>query len=260
MTNSMLFEGKDVEILVLNGNVLFNANHVGQVMGIKDIKSSIRNFNKNQRILVTNSDVHEMHFRKLNNAGELFLTESGVYKISFRSHKPEAERFTDWVADEVLPSIRKTGQYSVQEKPDSYMIEDRVERAQRWIEEQQEKRLIQENNKLLNEKIESDRPLVAFAGTVLKSSDNILVRELAKVMSDQGISMGEKRLYKWLRQQKMIMKSSTEPYQSAIDKGLFVREEKTVSIAYGEKLVFTTKVTPKGQVCIIEKYKELYVA
>ena len=67
---------------------------------------------------VKNSEVHNMHFRKLNNAGENFLTESGVYKLVFRSRKPNAEKFTDWVTDEVLPTLRKTGSYEMQkDKP-----------------------------------------------------------------------------------------------------------------------------------------------
>ena len=55
--------------------------------------------------------MHNLHIRKLNNAGENFLTESGVYKLVFKSHKPNAEAFTDWIVDEVIPTIRKTGGY-----------------------------------------------------------------------------------------------------------------------------------------------------
>lgn len=111
MENLMIFEGHDMEVFEFDGQVLFNPKHVAEILGIADVKSSTRNFNSKQLIKVKNSDVHNMHFRKLNNAGENFLTESGVYKLIFRSHKPEAERFSDWVTDEVLPSIRKTGGY-----------------------------------------------------------------------------------------------------------------------------------------------------
>lgn len=108
----MIFEGNEVEVLELNGEALFNPYHVGECLDIADVKSSIRNYNKNQIVKVKTSDVHNMHFRKLNNTGENFLTESGVYKLIFKSRKPNAEKFTDWIADEVLPSIRKTGTYS----------------------------------------------------------------------------------------------------------------------------------------------------
>lgn len=118
--NLLSFEGHDVEVFELNGIVLFNPKHVAECLDIADVKSSIRNFNKNQIVKVKNSDVHTMHFRKLNNAGENFLTESGVYKLVFKSRKPEAEKFSDWVTDEVLPTIRKHG---------AYMTEKTLERA-----------------------------------------------------------------------------------------------------------------------------------
>jgi len=110
----MIFEGHEVEVFELNGRALFNPKHVAACLDIADVNSSVRNFNDKQIIKVKNSDVHNMHIRKLNNAGENFLTESGVYKLVFKSHKPNAEAFTDWIADEVLPAIRKTGTY---EKP-----------------------------------------------------------------------------------------------------------------------------------------------
>lgn len=107
-----MFEGHEVEVIEINGQVLFNPKDVADILGIFDVNSSIRNFNKNQIVKVKNSDVHNLHIRKLNNAGENFLTENGVYKLVFKSHKPNAEKFTDWIADEVLPEIRKkTGGY-----------------------------------------------------------------------------------------------------------------------------------------------------
>lgn len=115
MNDLMIFEGKQVEIFKLNGKVLFNSKDVAEILEISDINSSIRNFNSNQVIKVKNSDLHNMHIRKLNNAGEKFLTESGVYKLVFKSRKPDAEKFTDWIADEVLPQIRETGSYSKEE-------------------------------------------------------------------------------------------------------------------------------------------------
>lgn len=109
--NLMVFEGHNVEIFEWEGKVLFNPKHVAECLEIKDVNSSIRNFNEKQVIKLTNLDVHDMHIRKLNNRGESFLTESGVYKLIFKSHKEEAEKFQDWVTDEVLPTIRKTGGY-----------------------------------------------------------------------------------------------------------------------------------------------------
>lgn len=115
---------------------------------------------------------------------------------------------------------------------------------------------VKEATKPLLDKIEEDKPLVAFADRVLKDGDNILVRELAKVASDQGYKIGEKKLYKKLREWGYIFKDGTEPKQKYIDNGYFVVESKIVQTPYGSRQVFTTKVTPKGQVKIVEKLLE----
>lgn len=113
MNDLMIFEGHEVEVFDLDGKVLFNHYHVGECLELSD--SAVRNYlakmNEKQAIIIKNSDVRDKDIRKLNNAGEKFITESGVYKLVFKSRKPNAEAFTDWVTDEVLPAIRKTGSY-----------------------------------------------------------------------------------------------------------------------------------------------------
>ena len=105
-------------------------------------------------------------------------------------------------------------------------------------------------------KIEEDKPLVDFSNQILKSSDNILIRELAKIISDEVIVIGQNRLYEKLREFKMIMKNSTEPYQAYVENGYFILEEKSVRTTYGTKLTKTTKITPKGQIAIVEKFRK----
>lgn len=95
MDNLMIFEGHEVEAFAFEGQILFNPKHVAEILDIVDVKSSICGFSEKQVVKVKNSDVHNMHLRKLNNAGENFLTESGVYKLVFKSRKPNAEKFTD---------------------------------------------------------------------------------------------------------------------------------------------------------------------
>lgn len=116
MNELMVFEGHEVEVFELNGEVLFNAKHVAEVLDIKNVNDNIRNMNDKQVVKLTNSKIGKTDFRKLHNTGENFLTESGVYKLVFKSHKPNAEKFTDWIADEVLPSLRKTGSYGMPKK------------------------------------------------------------------------------------------------------------------------------------------------
>lgn len=121
MNELMIFEGHEVEVFELNGEVLFNPYHVGKCLELGDsaVRMAVRNMNNKQTIKVKNSDVKSIDFRKLNNAGENFLTESGVYKLVFKSRKPNAEKFTDWVTDEVLPTLCKTGSYEMPKKKQS---------------------------------------------------------------------------------------------------------------------------------------------
>lgn len=107
----MIFEGNKVEVFEFKGEVLFNPKDVCKCLDIKDSNDAIKGFNANQKIKLKNSDTVNTLIRKLNNAGENFLTESGVYKLIFKSRKESAERFQDWVTDEVLPTIRKHGAY-----------------------------------------------------------------------------------------------------------------------------------------------------
>ena len=113
MNELMIFEGNNVEVFNWEDKVFFNPRDVGKCLELTDsaIRMAISKMNKNQVIKLTNSDVKDIDFRKLNNRGENFLTECGVFKLAFKSNKKEAENFTDWIADEVLPSIRKTGNY-----------------------------------------------------------------------------------------------------------------------------------------------------
>ena len=112
-----VFEGHEVKVFELNGQVLFNPYHVGECLDMASgtVKDHMAKMNNKQVIKVKNSDVGLTNFRKLNNAGENFLSESDVYKLVFKSRKTNAEAFTDWVTDEVLPTIRKTGSYTLEE-------------------------------------------------------------------------------------------------------------------------------------------------
>jgi len=132
---------------------------------------------------------------------------------------------------------------------DSYMIEDPIERAKAWIREQERKQA-------LVQAIEVQKPLVGFAETCARSEDSLLVRELAKLACKQGINTGEQRLYKKLREWKMIFANSTEPYQEYVDRGYFEVTQSPKETGKGVKVFKTTRVTPKGQIYILDRLKK----
>lgn len=199
MENLMIFEGHNMEVFEFDGQVLFNPKHVAEILGIADVKSSTRNFNDKQLVKLTNSKVHDMHFRKLHNTGENFLTESGVYKLIFRSHKPEAERFSDWVTDEVLPSIRKTGGYQKQLSPQEMMriqlgmIDDHEDRIKNLesnmvIDYGQQQTLRQHVNKaVLNALGGKDTEAYAYISKVVFAECNRDLQDRFKVNSRNNI-------------------------------------------------------------------------
>ena len=116
---------------------------------------------------------------------------------------------------------------------------------------------VEEATKPLLTKIKEDEPLVTFADRILKEGDNILVRDLAKIASDEGYKIGERRLYNKLREWKYICGNSTMPTQYAIEREYFIVETGTIHTPYGHKQIFTTKVTPKGQIHIVERLIKL---
>lgn len=171
MNELMIFEGHEVEAFELNGQVLFNPYHVGECLelGNDAVRKAMSRMNDKQFIKVRNSDVTNSNIRKLNNAGENFLTESGVYKLVFKSRKPNAEAFTDWVTDEVLPALRKTGSYETPKKKQS--SEERF----RIMEMNARSRMAQTYMKL------------AQVDTLSSTYKNVLVSKASEVLAGERI-------------------------------------------------------------------------
>lgn len=113
MNDLKVFEGKEVEVLDYNGKILFNPKQIAKCLEIGDsgLRNHLSEMNDFKRFKLKNSDVLLKDFRKLNNAGEVFITESGVYDLILKSRKSSAIKFKDWITEEVLPSIRKHGAY-----------------------------------------------------------------------------------------------------------------------------------------------------
>lgn len=107
----------------------------------------------------------------------------------------------------------------------------------------------------LLETIEEQKPKVEFAEKLLKTKDNILVREYAKVLCDEGFNIGEKKLFKWLRDGKYLM-STNEPYLKFIDNKTFLIKVGMVDTPFGQKQTRTTLITPEGQLYLFKKIKE----
>jgi len=191
----------------------------------------------------------------------IIINESGLYSLILSSKLPTAKKFKRWVTAEVLPAIRKTGGYIPSEGlSDLEIVSRALLISQRTIEEKN--KTIAAQTKTISEqaeKIQRDAPKVQFADSVSESSDCIMMRDLAKLLKQNGIDTGEKRLFAWLRESGYLIKqhgsSWNTPTQRAMELGLFKIAEKTVTSAYGgTQIDKTTRVTGKGQQYFLNKY------
>ena len=187
----------------------------------------------------------------------LCLKEQGLYFFLARSDKPLAVKYQMWIADEVMPSIRKTGMYATPAK-----IEDILNNPDAFIQALQAYKIEREKRIALEAKIEEDRPKVLFADALDVSNESILIGNLAKILRQNGIDIGQNRLFQWLRDNGFLIKCKGErwnmPTQDSLDRGLFEVKTRVINNPDGSnKVVRTTKVTPKGQIFFVNKFIEM---
>lgn len=184
----------------------------------------------------------------------LFVNEDGLYDVILDSRKTEARQFRKWITSEVLPTIRKHGAYMTDDalhkaiqNPD-FLIQLATE-----LKNEKQKRLVAEK------KIQETRPQVIFADAVTASSDSILVGELAKLIKQNGVDTGQRRLFKWLRGNGYLCKKTgecfNEPTQYSMELGLFEIKKTVIQKPDGSAIISkTVKVTGKGQVYFVNKF------
>lgn len=235
------FESHEVRSLLLNNEPWFVGKDVAEALGYSKARNAIATHidsedKKDAPIQGTLGGVQEM----------TVINESGLYSLVLSSKLPSAKKFKRWVTSEVLPALRKTGQYQVKELSGSELMARALIEAQNVLAAK-------------DKQIEAMKPKVVFADAVATSHTSILVGELAKILKQNGIDMGQKRLFAWLRENGFLIKRKGTDYnmptQKAMDLGLF--EIKEGSYVNGSGVNITTKtpkVTGKGQQYFINKF------
>lgn len=220
----------EVRTVIIDGEVWFVSNDIANALGYKDPYSAARkNVDDDDKTVCPIGSGAEM--RKM-----VIVNESGLYALIFGSQLPDAKKFKRWVTSEVLPSIRKTGSYSATEKQDSYMIEDPRKRAERWIEEYEEKRE-------LEEKLREAEPKIGYFDSLVDSKLLTNFRDTAKEL---GYSQTE--FTGWLLVKGYVYKDSKgiiKPYEPYRKQGLF--EMKDFKNPYNGFSGTRTYVTVKGK-------------
>lgn len=229
----------EIRTLEENGAVLFCGTDVARAMGYARPNAAV---SVHCRATVKRSSPISGKMQDIN-----FIPESDLYRLAFSSKLPTAERFTDWVTEEVLPSIRKTGGYVGN---DDLFLQTYLPNADEATRAMFRSTLATVRS--LNAKIEADKPKVLFADAVSTAKTSILVGELAKLLKQNGVDIGQNRLFEWLRGNGYLVRRRGSDYnmptQRAMDLGLFEIKETAIAHSDGHTSISkTTKVSAKGQ-------------
>lgn len=231
-----------------NGEFWLVGKDVARILGYAD---------ENKAIAMHVDDEDKLNDKtslSLGQRGGWLINESGLYSLVLSSKLPTAKKFRRWVTSEVLPSIRKHGAYMTPETLEAAVLNpDYLLKVATALKTETDKR------KALEAKISADAPKVLFADSVAASTSTVLVGELAKIMRQNGINMGEKRLFQWMRDNGYLIKRNGTDYnmptQASMEQGLFRIKETVISHSDGHTSVSKTpKVTGKGQTFFLNKF------
>lgn len=224
-----------------DGQVLFCGKDVAKALGYKDTTNAMK---RHCRGVVKRHPITDSLGRTQE---AVFITEPDLYRLITHSKLQTAERFERWVFEEVLPAIRRTGGYMVaakDETPEQIMAravlvaQDTIERQKKQIDEL--------------------KPKALFADAVAASDGTCLVGELAKMLKQNGVNIGQNRLFSWLRENGYLGKTGSNrnvPTQRSMEQGLFRIKETAVTHSDGHVTINRTpKVTGKGQRYFIEAF------
>lgn len=227
----------------INGEPWFNGTDITAALGYRNSRDAIAKHvaNEDSRLFLKSQIATLEDYP---NRGLTFINESGLYALIFGSKLESAQRFKHWVTAEVLPAIRKTGGYQAPQGKELLALA--VLEAQKTIEEQ-------------NKAIEQMKPKVIFADAVSTSQTSILIGDLAKLLRQNGVDIGQKRLFEYLRNHGYLIKRKGSdwnmPTQKSMNMGLFEIKESTHIDGNGCNIVTRTpKATGKAQIYFVNKF------
>lgn len=232
-----------VRTVVQGEDVWFVAKDVADVLEFSDTNAMTRHLDEDELMSVKLTGM---------NMKSTLMNESGLYSSILRSRKQQAKKFKKWVTNEVLPSIRKHGAYMIDK-----VLEQAVTNPDFAIGLLT--KLKEEKEKLVaaQQQIVKQQPLVTFAEACMQSNESLKVSEVAKLAAKHNIRIGQRQLFAKLREWNLMFKRSTEPTQSAVEKGYFEIAQGVKQKPSGEPFTWTTTyVTPKGQAYIIDRLKK----
>ena len=241
-----------VRTIELNNEPWFVGKDVAEILGYSNSRKALINHvadeDKTDGVTIRDSIGRDQN--------PIIINESGLYSLILSSKLPKAKQFKHWVTADVLPSIRKHGMYAADDLLDNpdlmiqIITELKEERQMRKLAQSKAEQLEQDNEKL--------QPKALFADAVSSSQTSILVGEMAKILKQNGIEMGQNRFFEWLRGNGYLMQNGSSknlPTQRAMELELFEIKETTRIAPDGAVVINKTpKVTPKGQIYFVNKF------
>jgi len=236
-----------VRVFDKDGEPWFVGKDVAEILGYTDTSQAIKAHVDDDDKLTRQFDVSGQ------SRNMITINESGVYSLVFQSKMPKAKEFKRWVTAEVLPSIRKHGGYLTPAKIEEVLSNpDTVIQLATQLKEERAKRQAAESA------LEEAKPAQIFAAAVTASPKAILIRGLANFLKQNGIDIGQNRLFTWMRDNGFLIKSGSErnmPTQRSMEMGLFQVKESAFLGPHGENvLTRTVKVTGKGQIYFVNRF------
>lgn len=244
------YESSEIRTVQVNGEPWFVLADVCKVLEIsnsRNISSRLEPDEKGVTLVDTLGGTQQM----------TIINESGLYTVILRSDKPQAKPFRKWVTSEVLPSIRKHGAYMTDQALEKALTNPDflIELATQLKAEQEQRRRLETTVAAQNKQMEQDKPKVLFADSVAASRSSILIGELAKLIKQNGVDMGQRRLFAWMRENGYLIKRCGSEYnlptQRSMERGLMEIKETSVIHSGYTTISKTPKVTGKGQVYFI---------
>ena len=232
-------------IVIDDGDIYFRGDQTGYALGYKNPAKAIKDnciLDGIKKILTSTAG---------GNQYITYIDEANLYLLTARSNLPQAKEFKRWVFKKVLPSIRRTGMYAVDEIIENPELAIKALTA--LMEERNKTKMLEKEKEVFVKRIEIDAPKVEFHDIVTGSVGLVHMSKIAKILNVKG--MGRNNLFKFLRNKGVLM-NNNDPYQAFIDREYFELVETHFTVRDEERVGFTTKVTGKGQVYILKILKE----
>lgn len=235
----------EVRVADMGGRPMFAAGDIARALGYANPRDAVAKFCKG----VAKCDTPTTGGMQTVS----YIPESDVYRLVMRSKLPQAELFQDWVCDEVLPAIRRCGVYATEATLERMLADP--DTAIRLFEGLRDERRLRAEAEAASAAM---LPKARFADAVAASDRSCLVAELAKILRQNGVDMGQNRLFEWLRRNGYLCSRGeyyNQPTQRAVEMGLLEVKKTTITKPDGSVMVSnTTKVTGKGQIYFVNKF------